>query len=301
MEELRQKIEELKRARNAVILAHYYVDGSVQELADYVGDSYYLSKKATESASKTILFCGVEFMGESAKILNPEKTVIMADAAADCPMAHMVTPEDVAKVRAENDDLAVVCYINSTARTKASSDVCVTSSNAERIIRALPQTRIYFIPDGNLGRNLAAALPQKQFIFHPGYCCVHQDITPEHVQHAKERHPQAQVLVHPECRPEVVALANYVGSTSGILEYARTSPAQEFIVCTETGMFYNLEKENPEKSFYAVKQHQECDDMKKITLEKVAQALERGVPLTLERELMEKAQTALKRMHEIAR
>ena len=161
MQALKERIQKLKKERDAVILAHFYVDGSVQEIADYVGDSYYLSKKASESPCKTILFCGVEFMGESAKILNPEKTVIMADVEADCPMAHMVTPDDIKKVREAYDDLSVVCYINSTAQTKAYSDVCVTSSNAERIVKALEQKNIFFIPDGNLGRNLAAKIPRR--------------------------------------------------------------------------------------------------------------------------------------------
>ena len=301
MRELMEKIQRLKKERDAVILAHYYVDGAVQEAADYVGDSYYLSKKAAESPCKTILFCGVEFMGESAKILSPEKTVIMADAEADCPMAHMVTPLDVEKVRAAYDDLAVVCYINSTAQTKACSDVCVTSSNAERVVKALAQKHIFFIPDGNLGRNLADKIPEKHFIFHTGYCCVHQDIMPYHVQEAMQEYPGAKVLVHPECSPQVVALADYAGSTSGILEYARNSDAQEFIVCTETGMFYNLQKENPHKKFYAVKKHQVCDDMKKITLEKVERALRQGTPMELDETLMEQARGALRRMHEIAR
>ena len=300
MQALKDRIQKLKKERDAVILAHFYVDGSVQEIADYVGDSYYLSKKASESPCKTILFCVVEFMGESAKILNPEKTVIMADAEADCPMAHMVTPDDIKKVREAYDDLSVVCYINSTAQTKAYSDVCVTSSNAERIVKALPQKNIFFIPDGNLGRNLAAKIPEKNFIFHTGYCCVHQDIMAYHVQDAMKEHPNAKVLVHPECSPDVAALADYAGSTSGILEYATQSDAQEFIVCTETGIFYNLQKANPHKKFYAVKKHQVCDDMKKITLEKVELALKQGVPMELNEDLMKKAEGALKQMHQIA-
>ena len=301
MQEIQQRILALKQERDAVILAHYYVDGSVQEIADFVGDSYYLSKQAAQRPCSTILFCGVEFMAESAKILSPEKTVIMAEPQADCPMAHMVTPQDVERIRAQYEDVAVVCYINSTAEIKACADVCVTSSNAERIVRALPQTHIYFIPDGNLGRNLAEIVTEKTFLFHTGFCCVHHDITVHHVQTAKVRHPQAKVLVHPECKPEVVALADYVGSTSGILAYAAQSDAQEFIICSETGMFYNLQKENPGKRFYPVKQHQVCDDMKKITLEKVEQALRGGAPLELPQALMQRAEGALQEMHRIAR
>lgn len=300
MQGIKNRIQKLKQEHDAVILAHYYVDGAVQEIADYVGDSYYLSKMAAESPCKTILFCGVEFMGESAKILSPEKTVIMADVEADCPMAHMVTPEDVKKVRAEYDDLAVVCYINSTAEIKAYSDVVVTSSNAEKIVKAMPQKHIFFIPDGNLGRNIAANMPEKHFIFHNGYCPVHQEITAQHVLDALALHPQASVLVHPECTPEVVALADYAGSTSGIIEYATKSDAKEFIVCTEVGVFYNLQKENPDKQFFAVKEHQICDDMKKITLEKVELALTQGKPLEMNADLMKKAKGALLQMHQIA-
>lgn len=300
MQGIAHRIKKLKQEQDTVILAHYYVDGAVQEIADYVGDSYYLSKMAAESPCKTILFCGVEFMGESAKILSPQKTVIMADVEADCPMAHMVTPQDVQKVKAEYDDLAVVCYINSTAEIKAYSDVCVTSSNAEKIVKALPQKHIFFIPDGNLGRNIAVNMPEKHFIFHTGYCHVHQDITAQHVLDALALHPQAKVLVHPECTPEVVALADYAGSTSGMIAYATQSQSNVFIVCTEVGMFYNLQKENPNKKFYAAKENQICEDMKKITLEKVELALTQGKPLEMDRDLMKKAEGALVQMHKIA-
>ena len=259
MNDIIEEIQKLKKEKNAVILAHYYVDGAIQDIADYLGDSYYLSKIAVDCPQDVIVFAGVEFMGESAKLLSPNKTVLMPDKDADCPMAHMVTPDDIKKVREAYDDLSVVCYINSTAQTKADSDVCVTSSNAERIVKALPQKNIFFIPDGNLGRNLAAKIPEKNFIFHTGYCCVHQDIMAYHVQDAMKEHPLAKVLVHPECSPDVVALADYAGSTSGILEYATQSDAQEFIICTETGIFYNLQKANPDKKFYAVKKHQVCE------------------------------------------
>ncbi len=238
-------------------------------------------------------------MGESAKILNPKKTVIMADVEADCPMAHMVTPDDIKKVREAYDDLSVVCYINSTAQTKAYSDVCVTSSNAERIVKALEQKNIFFIPDGNLGRNLAAKIPEKNFIFHTGYCCVHQDIMTYHVQDAMKEYPDAKVLVHPECSPDVVALADYAGSTSGILEYATKSDAQEFIICTETGIL-QFAKGKSRQEVLCGEKAPSCDDMKKITLEKVELALKQGVPMELDENLMKKAEGALKQMHQIA-
>lgn len=267
------KIKEWKKKRNAVILAHYYVDDEVQAIADYVGDSFYLSKAATTVEAETILFCGVSFMGESAKILNPGKTVVMPDMQADCPMAHMVDIGKIEEMRRKYEDLAVVCYINSTAELKTYSDVCVTSSNALKIVRALPSQHIYFIPDENLGRFVASQVPEKHFIFNDGFCHVHTSITSDKVKLAKEAHPGAEVLVHPECLQDVAELADYIGSTSGIIDYATASQAQEFIICTELGVLYELKMKNPDKRFYSVGHRQFCPDMRRITLEKVEQAL----------------------------
>ena len=268
------KIKELKEQRDAVILAHYYVNDEVQAIADYVGDSFYLSKIAAKEDAKTILFCGVSFMGESAKILSPQKTVLMPDMQADCPMAHMADIAKIQEMRDKYEDLAVVCYINSTARLKTYSDVCVTSSNALKIVQALPNEHIYFIPDENLGRYIASRLPDKHFIFNDGFCHVHTDISAENVKNAKEAHPQARILVHPECTPDVTALADYIGSTSGIIDFATANEAKEFIICTEMGVLYELKHKNPGKRFYSVGNHQFCPNMKRITLEKVADALE---------------------------
>ena len=230
------KINQLRKERDAVILAHYYVDDEVQAIADYVGDSFYLSKIATMVKAKTIVFCGVFFMGESAKILNPEKTVILPDMGADCPMAHMADIRKINEAREQYKDLAVVCYINSTAELKTYADVCVTSSNAMKIVKSLPNQHIYFIPDENLGRYIASKVPEKHFIFNDGYCHVHTSITAKNVNIVKGIHPRAQVLVHPECTMEVIALADYVGSTSGIINYVAESRNKEFIVCTEMGV-----------------------------------------------------------------
>ena len=196
---MRERIEQLKKEKDIVILAHYYVDGEVQEIADLVGDSYFLAKKATEVSQQNILFCGVSFMGESAKILNPGKRVIMADEFADCPMAHMVDIAKIQQVREQYPDVAVVCYVNSTAELKAHSDVCVTSSNALKIVKALPNKDIYFIPDYNLAHFIAEQVPEKHFIFNDGFCHVHKSIHAEDVKKAKELHPEAVVLAHPEC------------------------------------------------------------------------------------------------------
>lgn len=274
MSELTKKIEELKKERDAVILAHYYVDDEVQAVADYVGDSYYLSQIATRVPQKTIVFCGVKFMGESAKLLNPEKTVLMPDDQADCPMAHMAAKEKIKKVRDEYEDVAVVCYINSTAEIKMYADVCVTSANAMKIVSNLPNKNIYFIPDEHLGRYIAAKLPEKNFIFNDGFCHVHTAITREKVEAAKKIHENAKVLVHPECMAEVAGLGDYVGSTSGIINYAKESSSKEFIICTEPGVLYELKKQNPDKQFYPAGEWSCCKDMKLITLQKVADVME---------------------------
>lgn len=273
MDNLAKEIEELKKERNAVLLAHYYVDDEVQAIADYVGDSYYLAKVALKESKDVICFAGVSFMGESAKILNPDRTVIMPDQLADCPMAHMVDLDKIQKVRDEYDDLAVVCYINSTAEIKSYSDVCVTSSNAMKIVKSLPQKNIFFIPDENLGRYIGSKLPEKNFIYNDGFCHVHTSITEENVKRAKEAHPDAEILVHPECTMDVVELADYVGSTSGIIDYATDSDADKFIICTEMGVLYELKQKNPNKTFYSVGHRQFCPNMKRITLENVRDTL----------------------------
>ena len=275
---MRERIEQLKKEKDIVILAHYYVDGEVQEIADLVGDSYFLAKKATEVSQQNILFCGVSFMGESAKILNPGKRVIMADEFADCPMAHMVDIAKIQQVREQYPDVAVVCYVNSTAEIKAYSDVCVTSSNALRVVQSLPNKHIFFIPDNNLGRYISTLVPEKEFIFNDGFCHVHTSIHRENVEEAKKLHPNAPVLTHPECTADVLEISDFIGSTSEILDYATKSDAKEFIICTEMGIFFELEQKNPDKRFYSVGHRQFCPNMKKITLEKVVRAIEEMEP-----------------------
>ncbi len=300
-ETVREKIERLKKEKDVVILAHYYVDGEVQALADYVGDSFYLSKVATKVTQQNILFCGVQFMGESAKILNPEKNVVMADDFADCPMAHMVTKEKIAEVRAQYDDLAVVCYVNSTAEIKTVSDVCVTSSNAVKVVKNIEAKNIFFVPDNNLGRYVSKMVPEKNFIFHDGFCHVHKSILAENVKAAKEVHPEALVLTHPECTQDVVEMSDFVGSTSEIIDYATNSDHKVFLICTEMGVFYELQQKNPDKKFFSVGHRQFCPNMKKVTLDKVESAIERMDSFVeLSEETIEKAAVPLKRMLELA-
>lgn len=305
---IKEKIKKLKEKNDVVILAHYYVDGEVQEIADYVGDSFFLAKVATTVKQQTILFCGVSFMGESAKILNPQKKVIMADNTADCPMAHMVDIDRIREVRRQYDDVAVVCYVNSTAKIKAESDVCVTSSNAVTIVKKLPNRNIFFIPDNNLARFVAKQVPDKHFIFNDGFCHVHKSIHSDDVAKAKELHPEALVLAHPECTEDTLELADFIGSTSQIIDYATSSPENVFIICTEMGVFFELMQKNPDKKFYSVGHRQFCPNMKKVRIEKVIEALENIDSdnynieyVNLDEDLRKAAEKPLSRMLELAK
>ncbi|MCH4240056.1 MAG: quinolinate synthase NadA [Oscillospiraceae bacterium] len=301
MDEKLLRIQELKKEKNAVILAHYYTPDEVQAVSDFVGDSFYLSQIAEQVQEQTIVMCGVRFMGESAKILNPDKTVLLPAANADCPMAHMATVERIAEMQAQYDDLAVVCYVNSTAELKMHADVCVTSANALKIVKALPNHNIFFIPDENLGRFVAAQIPEKHFIFNDGCCPVHAFLSAADVRAAKAAHPGAPVLVHPECRPEVSALADYAGSTAGIIRYAGENSAGEFIIGTEHGVLYELKKQNPGKKFYPLHEEQICPNMKRVTLDKVIAALENGTPAVhMDADSIRRAHAPLQRMLDLS-
>ena len=304
MENKKQQIENIKqmqKEKDVVILAHYYVDGAVQEIADFVGDSFFLAKKAVSIPNQNILFCGVSFMGESAKILNPGKRVIMADEYADCPMAHMVTKEEIDDVRARYEDLAVVCYINSTAEIKSWSDVCVTSANAVQIVKKLPNQNILFIPDKNLGRYVAEQVPEKNVMLVKGYCPVHEEMKVKEIQELKQLHPLAEVLAHPECNASVLSIADYIGSTTGILKQAAASNAKEFIIATEIGVRYELEKQNPKKTFYFPKTEPVCMDMKKITLDGILHVLRTGENgAAVASNIAEPSKATLNRMLELA-
>lgn len=296
-----EKIRKLKAEKKAVILAHYYVSDEVQAIADYVGDSFYLSKIAKNTDAEIIVFCGVSFMGESAAIMNPDKKVLMPDLNADCAMAHMVNIEKIRELRNKYEDLAVVCYINSTAEIKTYSDVCVTSANALKVVRNLPNQNIFFIPDGNLGQYVKEQVTEKNVILNDGYCPIHAAITKEEVLKAKENYPNAKFLVHPECKKEVVEEADYAGSTSGIIDYVAKDDAKEYIIGTEIGVLYELKKKNPEKKYYPVRNDFICADMKLVTLEKVLDVLENETNVVrVSEEVSKKALIPLEKMLEIA-
>lgn len=299
---MKNQIEQLKRAKNAVILAHYYAPAEVQEIADHVGDSFYLAKIAKQSDANVIVFCGVQFMGESAKILNPGKKVLMPDLTADCPMAHMVADGIIEQMREKYDDLAVVCYINSTAELKCKSDVCVTSSNAVKIVRSLPNKNIIFIPDHNLGSFVADQVPEKNIILNDGCCPIHAKITADQVFAEREKHPDAKVLTHPECDASVIELSDYVGSTADIIAYAKKSESKEFIICTEDGVDYKLITDNLDKRFYYPNPHPCCADMKLNTLEAVLSVLQNEEKeVTVDDAVREGALKPLERMLELAK
>ena len=303
MDTKRETIEKLKKEKNAVILAHYYAPPEVQEIADYIGDSFYLSKLAVKLTNPVLVFCGVSFMGESAKLLNPGKTVLMPDASADCPMAHMVEQSVIDEARARYEDLAVVCYVNSTAEIKSWSDVCVTSANAVKIVRNLPNQHILFIPDRNLGHFVAEQVPEKHFLYNEGYCPRHEFMSADEVRVLKEAHPQAQILVHPECNNAITAMADYIGSTSGIINYAgEHTDCQEFIIGTVSGVIYKLQESRPDARFYFPATRPSCQDMERITLDQVIHVLKTGenaVDMPPE-SIAEQAKQTLTRMLELA-
>lgn len=299
---MKNRIGQLKKAKNAVVLAHYYAPAEVQEISDYVGDSFYLAKIAKQIDADIIVFCGVAFMGESAKILNPDKKVLMPNPTADCPMAHMVADGIIEEMRSRYDDLAVVCYINSAAELKSKSDVCVTSSNAVKIVKSLPNKNIFFIPDKNLGSFIANQVPEKNIILNDGCCPIHANITVTQVLTEKNNHPAALVLTHPECEKEVVELSDFVGSTAEIINFATRSDCKEFIICTEDGVDYKLATDNPDKRFYYPNPHPCCVDMKLNTPEAVLSVLENeDKEITVDKSIREGALRPLERMLELGK
>ena len=296
-----EKIQQLKKKRNAIILAHNYQRADVQDVADFVGDSFGLSQKAVASGANVIVFCGVDFMAESAAVLNPEKTVLMPELLAQCPMAAMITPEALKLEKQKHPDAAVVCYVNTSAAVKAESDICCTSANAVKVVNSLEEQEIIFVPDRNLALYVAANT-KKKIIPWNGYCPTHHLILPGDILLEKEEHPDAQVLVHPECRPEVVALADKVLSTAGMLKYAAQSDAREFIIGTELGLLHRLRKENPQKKFYPATAYAVCPNMKMNTLGSIIRALENNEHIIkVPENIRKKAKQALDRMLEAGR
>jgi len=294
--QLKEKIARLKEELKAVIVAHNYQRPEVQDIADFVGDSLELSRQCTEVDAETIVFCGVRFMAETAAILNPERTVLLSEGSAGCPLADMISTNELRQWKQRYPGASVVCYVNSSAEIKAESDVCCTSANSDRMVNSITNGDIIFVPDQNLGA-YTSTKTKRRLILYPGFCYVHHRIKPEQVKLAKELHPEAKVIVHPECRPEVIALAEAALSTSQMLRYVKASPHKSFIIGTEEGLLHRLRQENPEKSFHLISNSQICTDMKKTTLETVAQTMElRQNIVTVPEEVRIKAKQAVDRM-----
>ena len=296
MDTIIKKIQALKKERNAIILAHNYQPDEIQDVADFLGDSLDLSRKAAEVQEDVIVFCGVHFMAETAAILAPGKTVLIPDLNAGCPMADMVDARGLRELKAQHPGAIVVTYVNSTAEVKAESDICCTSANAVNVVRSLMDKEIIFVPDRNLGAYVESQTGKKMVLWN-GFCPTHARILPEHITSAKAEHPHAKVLVHPECSPAVTALADKVMSTTGMLQYVRQSPDTEFIIGTELGILHRMKKENRGKLFYPVSTNMLCPNMKKNTLEKLLAALQdMKHRVTVEEPVRSKAKLAIDRM-----
>ncbi len=298
--DLTGSILNLKERRKAIILAHNYQRGEVQDMADFVGDSLELSRQASKTDAGVIVFCGVHFMAETASILSPDKVVLLPDANAGCPMADMITAEKLKEKKRELPNAEVVCYVNSSADVKAESDICCTSANAVRVIESLESKEILFIPDQYLGEYVSTQTDKKLHLW-PGYCPTHMKILPEHITLLRKKYPRARVVVHPECRPDVIALADKALSAGGMIRYARENDFDQMIVGTEIGILHRLKKENPHKEFIPASNKAVCPNMKLITLEKVLWALEEMAPeVRVPEETRLRAKAAVDRMLQVS-
>ncbi|HCJ66638.1 MAG TPA: quinolinate synthase [Elusimicrobia bacterium] len=294
-----EEIQQLKKEKKAVILAHNYQIDEVQQIADITGDSLELSRAASKTDAEVIIFAGVHFMAENAAILNPDKVVLLPDLEAGCPLADMITAEKLREMKKEYPQAAVVCYVNSSAEVKAEATICCTSSNAVKVVNSLPERQIIFAPDKNLG-HYVSSFTDKEIILWKGFCPIHARLTREEVVMAMNEHPQAVFVAHPECVPEVLALADYVCSTSGMFKYARETAVKEIIIGTESGMLWRLRKENPEKRFFVASTKMVCPNMKKINLEKIRDSLEEmKYQIIVPEEIRKPAYEAVRKMLEI--
>ncbi len=296
-EQLIEKIGQLKAERNAIILAHNYQPGEIQDIADFTGDSLALSVKAAATDADVIVFCGVKFMAETAAILSPGKTVLLPDKNAGCPMADMMTGEQLRELKRKHPDALVVCYVNSSAEVKAESDYCCTSANAVEVVESLPKdSKIIFVPDQHLGR-FVVEKAGREMILWPGYCPTHAFITEDDIKKAREAHPGAVVMAHPECNEPVKAVSDKLLSTGQMLKFAKQSDAKRFIIATETGIIHTLKKENPGKEFFPATTRAICPNMKRITLDKVLWSLEdMHYRVTVPEDIANKAKNALEKM-----
>lgn len=293
---LQNRIIELKKERLAIILGHNYQRKEVQEISDFLGDSYGLSVQASKTDAKVIVFCGVDFMAESAKILNPEKTVLHPNLKAKCPMAAMVDAKSLLELKAEHPGAPVVSYVNTSAEVKAETDICCTSANAVKIVQSLPDKKVIFVPDTNLGLYVQRFVKDKEIVLWPGYCPTHMNIKKKDLEQMKRQHPEAEVLVHPECSPDVIDFADFAFSTEGIIKHVVSSQKKEFIIGTEENMLHRLRKEAPGKVFYSPP-NAACPNMREITLEDVRDSLQKmQYRIELPADIIRRARVPLERM-----
>ncbi len=300
--ELKDKILKLKKEKNAVILAHYYQINDIQEIADIRGDSLALAREATKLSSDIIVFCGVRFMAETAKVLCPDRKVLIPEMDSVCPLADMATREEVLKKKEELGNTTIVSYVNTNVDVKTVSDICCTSANAVNVVRSLDEKRVLFVPDRNLGSYVKEQVPEKEIVLWDGYCPVHEEYSVENLKKLKEEHPNAKVAVHPESPKAVREMADFIGSTSGIINYVNKTDTDEFIIGTEEGILYELRVNNPGKKFYIIGSKSICTNMKKITLESLYKALKDEIyEIKLDEETIELAKKPIERMVSIKR
>ena len=302
MKNIVEKIKKLKEEKNAIILAHSYQNIEIDEVADFVGDSLYLSQMAKNTNADIIVFAGVYFMAQTAKIISPEKKVLLPNLQAGCLMADMINHEQMVNFKKDYPDTPVVCYINSTAEVKAECDICCTSSNALEIVKSLNTNRVLFIPDANLGKWVEKQLPNTEVITYDGNCPVHNNIQAEEIKKAQLKYPNAKILIHPECKPEVSELGDYVGSTSGIIDYVKKSKDKQFVIVTEKGVADRLKRDYPEKEFILIKDDMLCESMKLTTLEEILYSLEHEVnEITLDEEVRRLSSNCIERMLKVSK
>lgn len=294
------KIQKLKKQKNAVVLAHCYQRIEIDEVADFVGDSLFLSRKAAETKADIIVFAGVYFMAETAKILSPNKKVLLPRLEAGCYMADMITTEDLRKFKSEHPNCSVVCYVNSSAEVKAESDICCTSANAVKIIQSLPDKKILFVPDRGLGAFAASQVPDKEIVLYSGFCPTHMRIRHKEIRSLKEQYPDAKVLIHPECHQSVIAMADYTGSTSGIINYVKQNEFKTYIIGTEIGVLERLQRDYPDREFILASEKAVCSNMKWIELHDIMHSLQTEQPeITVDKDISEKAFGCIDRMLKI--
>lgn len=302
MIDLIKKIKELKRAKNAIVLAHSYQNIEVDEVADFVGDSLYLSQKAKETDADIIVFAGVYFMAQTAKIISPDKKVLLPNLNAGCLMADMINLPQTIDFKQKYPNIPVVCYINSTAEVKAECDICCTSSNAVEIVKSLNVPKVLFVPDANLGKYVESQLKGVEVITYNGCCPVHDNITEQNILDARVKYPKAKILIHPECKPSISSLGDYIGSTSGIIDYVKNSESNQFVIVTEKGVADRLKRDYPDKEFILISENMLCESMKLTTLEEILYSLENEVnEIKLDDEIIKRSASCIERMLKVSK